>query len=162
MQPLSLRPSEEFERKYEKYGRMLFKIAMIHLGNRNDAEEAVQEAFLKLYHKAPPFRDEEHEKAWLIRVAVNHCKNLLGSAWFRRVLKRNDIERVGSAVEDSRLMDMVLKLPVKYKAAIHLFYYEDYSVKRIADTLNISESAVKMRLRRGRELLKFEWEEEAR
>jgi RNA polymerase sigma factor (sigma-70 family) len=149
---------DRFLEKYQLYGSMLFKIAMVHVGNKNDAEEAVQEAFIKLLIKAPPFLDSEHEKAWLIRVVTNICKNMVYSVWHRRVIKRDDIEIFSDSPTEIQLIEDVLRLPFKYKAVIHLYYYEEYSVKRIAETLHISESAVKMRLQRGREMLKMEME----
>ncbi|WP_409346223.1 RNA polymerase sigma factor [Paenibacillus sp. MBLB4367] len=158
MQPLSL-PNDGFSRKYSQYGSMLFKIAMVHLGNKSDAEEAVQEAFIKLLYKAPAFADTDHEKAWVIRVLVNICKNLTGSLWRKRVVRMEEIEAYCDSAEDAGLVESVLRLPFKYKAAIHLFYYEDYSVKQISEALRISESAVKMRLQRGREMLRLEMED---
>lgn len=147
-----------FIEKYNLYGSMLFKTAMVHLGNKNDAEEAVQEAFIKLLFKAPHFHDKEHEKAWLIRVVTNICKNMVYSIWHRRVIKRDDIEIFCDSPTEMQPIENVLRLPFKYKAVIHLYYYEDYAVKQIAETLSISESAVKMRLQRGREMLKMEME----
>lgn len=149
---------DNFLEKYTLYGNMLFKIAMVHLGNKNDAEEAVQEAFIKLLFKAPRFNEQEHEKAWLIRVLTNICKNIVISIWHRRVIKMKDIEMMCDSPSELQLIESVLRLPFKYKAVIHLYYYEDYPVKQIAETLKISESAVKMRLQRGREKLKMEME----
>ena len=158
MQELSLRPSDRFTEKYQSYGTMLFRIAMVHLGNKADAEEAVQETFVKLLSKAPVFHEPEHEKAWLIRVITNTCKNMRRSMWHKRVIHKEPIEVYGETQEDRDIIEQVLSLPVKYKTVIHLFYYEDYSVRQIADTLQISDSAVKMRLQRGRQLLKLEME----
>ena len=154
-------PGDGFSRQYNLYGSMLFKIAMVHLGNKSDAEEAVQEAFIKLLYKAPDFADAEHEKAWTIRVIVNICKNMTRSLWNKRVICMEEIEAYCDAAADAGILESVLRLPFKYKAVIHLFYYEDYSVKQIAEALQISESAVKMRLQRGREILKIEMEEQA-
>lgn len=159
MQTLS-HPNEGFPLKYSLYGSMLFKIAMIHLGNKSDAEEAVQEAFIKLLYKAPAFVGSDHEKAWMIRVLVNICKNMTGSPWSKRVVRMEEVKAYCDSAADAELLESVLRLPFKYKAVIHLFYYEDYPVKQIAEALRISESAVKMRLQRGREMLRMEMEEE--
>lgn len=159
MLPHSL-PNDGFSQKYSLYGSMLFKIAMVHLGNKSDVEEAVQEAFIKLLYKAPVFVDTEHEKAWVIRVLINICKNMTRSLWNKRVVRMEEVEAYCDSAADTELVESVLRLPFKYKSVIHLFYYEDYSVKQIAETLRISESAVKMRLQRGREMLRFEMEEE--
>lgn len=155
-QEQALQPGERFAEAYRQYGAMLYRIAIVHLGNKNDAEEAVQEAFMKLWHKAPAFREQEHEKAWLIRVLTNVCRNMHRNLWFRRKVGTPDVDVHYDRTEDRELLESVLRLPMKYKAAIHLFYYEDYSVKRIGDTLSLSESAVKMRLQRGRQLLRME------
>jgi RNA polymerase sigma-70 factor (ECF subfamily) len=160
MENTSLRPSDDFSEKYKIYGSTLYKIAMMYLGNKEDTEEAVQEAFMKLLYKAPKFNEHEHEKAWLIRVLINICKNMASSLWHKRVVKMDSVEACYDSAVDLQLLDSVLKLPVKYKAVIHLYYYEDYSVKKIAEILKLSDSAVKMRLQRGRELLKFELEGE--
>lgn len=159
MQTRSL-PIEDFNSKYKMYGSMLYKIAMVHLGNKNDAEEAVQEAFIKLMYKAPAFVDTEHEKAWVIRVLINICKNMTRSLWRKRVVHMEEIELYTNTTSEMELVEDVLRLPFKYKAVIHLFYYEDYAVKQIAEALQISESAVKMRLQRGRDMLRIELEEE--
>lgn len=159
MQSDSLRPGGDIADAYQIYGSMLFKIAMVHLGNKEDAEEAMQETFIKLLYKSPDFRDLEHKKAWLIRVMTNHCKNMQGSLWRKRVMKVEQIDDYFEFTSPDRvLMDHVLKLPFKYKTVIHLYYYEDYSVREIAGILQIKESAVKMRLNRGRKLLRMDLE----
>lgn len=154
------RPGKQVLETYEQYASMLFKIAVVHLGSREDAEEAIQDTFIKLMEKAPVFNDEEHRKAWLIRVLINHCKNVLGRIWRKREVSLVGIEPYCSTPEELDLMSHVLNLPVKYKTVIHLYYYEDYSIRKISETLEISESAVKMRLQRGRQCLKVELEGE--
>ncbi len=149
-----------FAQKYAMYGRMLYKIAYIHLGNQNDAEDAVQETFFKLLYKAPVFADANHEKAWVIRVICNICKNMSGSFWRKRVVQLEDHMKAVFDSKDFEMLELVLALPVKYKAVIHLHYFEGYPVKLIATILNIGESSVKMRLQRGRQLLKMEMEGE--
>jgi RNA polymerase sigma factor (sigma-70 family) len=144
--------------EYARYAHTLFKIAMIHLGKKTEAEDAVQEVFYRLLHRAPVFVDETHKKAWLLRVLINICKNMAVSFWRRRIVPLEDVVAYISEPEDQSMLALVLRMPFKYKAVIHLFYYEDYSVKEIANILEISESAVKMRLQRGREQLKWELE----
>jgi RNA polymerase sigma factor, sigma-70 family len=142
--------------KYKLYGRMVFKIAMVNLGNKEDAEETMQEAFYKLLYKAPEFNNEEHEKAWLIKVTVNLCRDILRSVWHKRVVKMEDIEKYYDDPSDSDIMKEIFELPAKYKTVIYLFYFEDYSIKQISEILKTKESAIKMRLQRGRQLLKIE------
>ena len=153
------RPGDHMMTIYETHADTLFRIAMVHLGRREDAEEATQDTFIKLMEKAPAFNDAEHQKAWLIRVITNHCKTLLGRGWRKREVMLETVEPVAADdAEDQALIELVLSLPVKYRAVIHLYYYEDYPVREISDILQISESAVKMRLKRGRQLLKLELE----
>ncbi|WP_438432109.1 RNA polymerase sigma factor [Gorillibacterium sp. sgz500922] len=161
MQRETSRPDERFSEAYEAYGTMLYRIAMVHLANRADAEEAVQDTFLKLLYKAPEFRDPGHEKAWLIRVVTNHCKSVRSSLWSRRVDKRDSLDFYEGTTADRQVLEEVIRLPDRYKAVIYLHYYEDYPVQEIAATLKIGISAVKMRLKRGRELLRLELKEES-
>lgn len=153
-------PSEElkeaFSVKYERYGDMLFKQCMVYLGNHIEAEEVMQEVFIKLIYKAPKFSTIEDEKRWVIRVTINLCKDRLKSFWRKKVISIEEIEFYAKSEEEINLTEFILKLPYKYKTVIHLYYYEGYKVKEIAEILKIRESAVKMRLKRGREILKME------
>lgn len=152
--------TDNFSQKYKLYSDMLFKICMIYLGNKEDAEEAVQESFLKLIYKSPQFNNNEHEKAWLIRVTINVCKDILRSIWRKRVINIEDIERYYDSSKELEIMEDIIRLPSKYKDVIYLYYFEDYSIKDISKILKVSESAVKMRLKRGRDTLKIELEGE--
>ena len=147
-----------FSHKYNLYGNMVFRIAMVNLGNKEDAEETMQEAFYKLLYKSPEFKDEEHEKAWLIKVTVNLCRDILRSVWQKKVVKMEGIEKYYGDPYDSNILKDIVQLPTKYKTVIYLYYFEDYSIKQISEVLKIKESATKMRLQRGRQLLKIELE----
>lgn len=149
---------QDFKEKYDQYCKLIYKIAFIHLGNKADSEEAVQEVFIKLYRNAPEFHDSEHEKAWLIRVTSNHCKNMLRSFWRKKVTQFEDLSVYFGSQKELENAQLIINLPTKYKTIIHLYYYEGYAVKEISDILKITESAVKMRLKRGREMLKMELE----
>lgn len=148
-----------FEAAYDAYGPMVYRLAMVYLGRRADAEDAAQEAFVRLLYKAPRFTDAEHEKRWLLRVTVNLCRDQLKGFWRRRAVELDpglpvrDPERLG-------LAEAIAALPETCKAVIHLHYYEGYSVAETAEILKLSQSAVKMRLKRGRELLQMEMEGE--
>ena len=152
------RTSSDFSHKYNLYGKMVFRIAMVNLGNREDAEETMQEAFYKLLYKSPEFKNEEHEKAWLIKVTVNLCRDILRSVWHKRVIKMEDIENYYDDPNEANILTDIIQLPTKYKIVIYLYYFEDYSIKQISEILKIKESAAKMRLQRGRQLLKVELE----
>jgi RNA polymerase sigma-70 factor (ECF subfamily) len=157
----SNRPFDCFSEKYDKYAMMLYRIAIAQLGNRQDAQEVLQDAFIRLLYRAPVFVSDEHEKAWLIRVTINLCKNRLRNPWHRRVVLADFDCADTMPPEDAFLLQQVLGLPSRYKSVIHLHYYEGYSVSEIAGILRIGQSAVKMRLKRGRSLLKMEMEGEA-
>ena len=140
---------------------MIFRsqIALLHLKKKEDAGEVVQEAFVRSFTKAPEFADEEHEKAWLIRVTINLCKNQLTSAWKRKVSPAEEIEIYGEDGEQKEILALVMALPTDYKDVIYLHYYQGYRVEELARILGVSVSAVKMRLMRGRKMLKLELEE---
>jgi len=152
--------SDNFSEKYILYGDMLFKVCMVYLCNKEDVEEVMQESFIKLIYNCPKFNNDEHEKAWLIRITINKCKDMLRSVWRTRVVNISDVHSYITSTSDIHTMEEIIKLPYKYKGAIHLYYFEDYSVKQISQTLKITESAVKMRLKRGRDILKIELEGE--
>ena len=134
--------------------------------NASDAEDVVQDTFLKYYMTRKNFDSEQHIRAWLLRVAINKAKNIQASFWYRNGVPLEDyIETLSFETPESRdLFEEVMKLPEKYRVVVHLFYYEDYSVKEIANILKISESNIKVRLSRGRAMLKDAlkegWEDE--
>ncbi|HEY5560986.1 MAG TPA: RNA polymerase sigma factor [Clostridiaceae bacterium] len=156
MQNSSQLVRDNLSEKYSLYGDMLFRICMVYLGNKEDVEEVLQETFIKLIYNPPKFTNTEHEKAWLIRVAINLCKDILRSVWHKRVIKMEDIKSYYDNPIDINIMEEILKLSSKYKAVIQLYYFEDYSVTKISEILKIRESAVKMRLKRGRDILKIQ------
>ncbi len=142
------------EAVFDRYGDMLFRICFSILVNNADAEDAVQDVFYKYMTKQPFFRDEDHRKAWLIRVATNRCKDMLRSRRIRSSVPLEEIEEHGVEQDEGEVLSLVFGLPIKYREAIVLHYFEGYGISEIADMLSLSESAVKMRLSRGRELLK--------
>ena len=145
-----------FAAVYDKYADMLYRLALSHTQRREDAEDAVQDVFTKYITASPRFSDDEHERAWLVRATVNRCHDLLRRGKIREHESLDDItdlpsEENGTATD---LFRTLAELPEKYKTAIVLHYLEGFSVEEVARMLGISLSAVKMRLSRGRELLK--------
>ena len=134
---------------------MLLRIAMTRLPSSADAEDVVQEVFLKLLTARPQFRDPEHEKAWLIRATLHRACDMARAA-ARRDLPLEDAELLpgGELPEPSPILSAVQALPAKYSAVIHLYYYEDYSIKEISKLLQIPVPTVGTRLSRGRERLR--------
>lgn len=138
----------------DEYCDTVFRVALIHLKSYADAEDAVQEVFLKLYHTDTTFNDTEHVKAWLLRVTINYCNSILRSSWHRRVFAADEVL---TSVEDEYkrgIVSSVLELPVKYRDVIYLYYYEGYSTAEISALMKVKEPTVRTRLVRGRALLK--------
>lgn len=148
----SCRP-EDFERFVTKHENKLYRTALAVMGNVSDAEDVVQDTFLRAYEKAPEFESEEHEKAWLIRVTANLCKSRLRSPWHRRKEPLLDTYPA-SEPEQHELLEQIMTLPSKYRAVIHLFYYEGYSVHDISELTGQKESTVRSHLTRARQKLK--------
>ena len=154
---------KEFEAKYNEYGNMLYKIAFLYLGNVSDTEDALQDVFTKYLCGNYKFKNHEHEKAWFIRVTQNKCLDCLKKSG-RKNECIDDVPVIAAYKDEDMEQDVIAKviaLPEKYKSAIILFYYNDYTVEEISKTLKISKSAVKKRLQRGREILKLELEDYA-
>lgn len=146
-----------------RYKDMIFRIAWNYFGNPFDAEDMVQETLMKLYTANPAFESEEHAKHWLIRVTLNLCKNTVRSPWRRRTVSLEEASDLVSfdKPEQSELFQSVMGLPEKYRTVLYLFYYEDLSVREIAQLLLVKESAVTTRLSRARQMLKSELMEAA-
>lgn len=145
------------EQVYRLYGTMLYRICCSYLGSVHDAEDALQDVFCKYMVKLPSFKSEEHRKAWLIKATVNHCKDVLRSKKRRQFFGYDEEIKEDAATksdEDFGVLEMIFSLPEKYKEVFVLHYLENISVMEISSICAISQSAVKMRLMRGRELLK--------
>ena len=146
--------NRQLEEAYDAYGTAVYRLAMAFLGHYADAEDVTQETFYRLLYRAPTFVDENHQKRWLLQVAANLCRNQLRGFWRKRVTQLEDT--VPAIVpEELEALNTVMALPEQYKLPIHLYYYEGYSVAETAEILKLGQSAVKMRLKRGRELLKI-------
>lgn len=139
-----------------KYSHMVFRVAFSYIGNHADAEDIMQDVFVKLYDCEKAFESEEHIKAWLLRVTINQCKSFL------KLCKKTAYEPIEAAehipspekIEESTLLPVVMTLSPKLRSVLYLHYYEDYSVKELSRILGISESSVTTRLMRARRQLK--------
>ena len=156
--PDSIR-DQTIERLILQYQTPLLRLCYIQLQDRALAEDAVQETFLKAYRGFASFRGDSSEKTWLIRIAVNTCRDIQRGGWFRHTDRRVTPEMlpVGAVHPDTEDLDLslaVMKLPRKIREAIILYYYQDMSTEEVAETLGIVQSSVSNRLRRGREKLR--------
>lgn len=141
----------------KEYSDMIIRIAVQNIKNSHDAEDIAQNVFIKLMKKKPDFKTNEHEKAWLIRVTINECKDYLKSAWMRKTTKLHEgIPMV--LKEEDKIIDVVYQLPFKYRNVIYLYYYEGYSVSEIAIILSKKENTISSLLFRGRKQLKSKLE----
>lgn len=144
--------NEYIEQLLEKYGDMVYRLALSRTKHIQTAEDIFQEVFLKLTNKLPEFKNESHEKAWLIRVTINCSKNLLSSAWYKRNIPLE--ENCNFITEEKKeIYFEVLNLPQKERTIIHLFYYEQFKLSEIARLLNITEKNAKTKLFRARKKL---------
>ncbi|KFZ41689.1 RNA polymerase subunit sigma-24 [Anoxybacillus flavithermus] len=145
---------EQIQRAMDEYGNMVLRLAYTYMRNQHDAEDVFQDVFIKLYEHMDRIQSEEHMKAWLIRVTVNVCKNKLKSFAYRKMDTYE--EWLHSSPIDSRgdVIEAVISLPTKYREVVHLFYYEGYQTKEIAELLKKRESTVRSLLARAREMLK--------
>lgn len=150
----------DIDRIVDTYGNMLFRICLVILCNESDAEDVVQDTFIKYLSKAPTFNDSEHEKAWFITVATNRCKNMRRYNIIRRHLDINDLQLYCKNEENYGLLEALMNLPHKQKVVLLLHYVEGYKVEEIAKVLNITVAAAKKRLQRGRELIRQNYREE--
>lgn len=149
-----VKSDEEVAAAFDKYGNSILRLAYSYLHNESDAEDILQETLIRYMKKAPNFESAEHEKAWLLRVAMNLSKNRIEYNNVRSTDELND-ELVAEERKDlSFVWEAVKLLPIRQREVIHLFYQEGYSSKDIAGILSQNESTVRSNLKRGREKLK--------
>ncbi len=148
----------DIEAAYDLYSDTLYRIALSHLHNDEDAQDAVHDVFMRYINSSPALRDANHEKAWFIRTTVNRCHDILR---YKKVRNHITLDEISEIIPDnsekelqSEVISLISQLDDKYKSVIILHYLEGFSVKEISVILKISESNTKMRLARGRDLLK--------
>ncbi|XEC95755.1 RNA polymerase sigma factor [Paenibacillus tarimensis] len=153
-----LRTDKELADVYQRNVDTIYRLCYLYLKNHSDAEDAVQTTFMKWLNTDKTFTGHEHEKAWLIVTAKNHCKDILKSWWkYRRVSmdpfpEKSYWEQHENAGE---VLEKLLLLPPKYKEVLYLYYYEEYSIKEISKLLERNESTIQSQLSSGRKRLKM-------
>lgn len=155
-----LRNNNVTEEILERNSATIYRIAYLRTGNTHDAEDIMQEVFLRFVRYKPQFQNLEHEKAWFIRTTINRTKSFFTSAWKRRTVALDDDIAVNDVIPEDNILDAVMSLPKDISTAIHLYYYEDMPVKDISEMMHKSESAIKSLLFRGRKMLKISLEED--
>lgn len=141
---------------FDRYSDMVYRLAFARVKNRYDADDILQEVFLRFIKQKGKINDQEHAKALLIRITINCSKSLLTSGWFKKTAPLEENLCVSMPERDA--LDAVLRLPTKYRTVIHLHYYCGYSVDEIAKILKSKPSTVKSQLHRARQKLKTDLE----
>ena len=152
-------PAPELERLVAQYQGAVLRTCSLYLCDRSQAEDAVQETFLKVYRNLDSFRGESSEKTWILKIAMRTCYDMNHSGWSRFFNRRVTPEMLPEASvpfteRDDALTQAVMRLPEKLRRVIILYYYQGLSVREIAETLGITQPSVSSRMKRGREKLK--------
>ncbi len=153
------KPIPDMNNLVDEYGDSLLRMCFLYLKDIHLAEDAVQDTFIKVYKNYTNFKGDSEEKTWVIRIAINICKNYLRSSWWKRIDEAAVLESITASnstdtLEDEALLLEIMKLSPKYKEVILLFYYQDMKIREISETLSIHEATVSVRLMRAREILK--------
>ena len=148
-------PEEEITRMVNEHQLALLRLCFTYLNDKDLAQDAVQETFLKAYRGLKTFRPEANEKTWLSRIAINCCRDINRSAWFRHTDRSVAVDTLPEPAlqpsdEDNALTIEIMKLPKRLREAILLYYFENMTTPEIAETLRISQQAVSDRLVRAR------------
>ncbi|PYG88875.1 RNA polymerase sigma-70 factor (ECF subfamily) [Ruminiclostridium sufflavum DSM 19573] len=143
-----------------EYGDSLLRMSFLYLKDYHLAEDAVQDTLLKVYRGYSSFNGKSSEKTWIMRIAINVCKNYLRSNWWKRIDAEAVLETIPATeaemIQDDTLLRVIMSLPVKYREIILLYYYQELKIHEIAEVLHIPESTASIRLKRARERLKSE------
>lgn len=141
----------------DKYSDMVLRIAYTYLKNRADAEDIVQDVFLRIIDKKPSFNEESHEKSWLIRATINMCKNKVNMFWNKNKCSIDDVQEFAVSDKyntDTSVFQAVMALGEKYRVVVYMYYYEGYSTPEIADVIGKNETTIRSLLHRARNKLK--------
>lgn len=142
------------ERIVEEYSDIILRLAMHHVKNRSEAEDITQKVFLKVLKLRPDFQSPEHEKAWILRVTINLCKDYLKSSWFRKITYMEENYSTGFKEYRGELLSVVQRLPQKYRNVVYLYYYEEMSITEVSGILGVKEGTIMSLLHRARAKLK--------
>lgn len=158
---------KEIEEILNTYGDTVYRMAYTQIKSRTLADDVYQDVCVKLLKQKRKIEPEEHLKAWLLRVTINCCKDYWKSAWVQKISwsanSKENLEASGNnpmEQETGFVTERVLNLPEKYRTVIHLYYYEGYSQKEIAELLGKKENTIASQLARGKALLKIELEKD--
>ena len=158
MEEKPLRTGGELEKVMDRYQNMVYGLALARTGSAADAEDVFQEVFLAYFRTGKTFREEEHRKAWLLRTAVNMSRRVTNATYRKKVVSLEAGENIPAAPfrspEENQVWQAMQALPENYRLPIYLFYFEELSTDEIAKALSIRPGTARMRLSRGRDLLR--------
>lgn len=151
--------NQRLEQLVDRYQEQVMRMCFLYLCDKTLAEDAMQETFLKVYRALDTFRGEASEKTWIMRIAIRTCYDMNHSGWFRVFNRQVTPDMVPETAvpfeeSDDELMNAVIRLPIRLREVILLYYYQHMNVNETAEALGISQSSVSGRLKRGRERLK--------
>lgn len=150
----TIRSNAEIERIYREYNNTIYRICFAYMKNASEAEDLVSDTFFQLIKKGPSFENAEHEKAWLIRVASNLCKNSL-KHWRRKCVDIDAVaETPGEKLYVDETLEVIKNLPNKYKTVVYLYYYEGYNSGEIAEILKKPSSTIRNHLKEAKAILR--------
>lgn len=144
----------DMESVYKKYRNTVYRAAFSCCKDHIQAEDVTSDVFYRYFTCKKPPEGDEHIKAWLIRTAINCCKDIFKSFRYKNVVSLDETQLVYETPEESEVYHAVISLEAKYRIVIHLYYYEGYTTAEISDMIHKSDSAVRSRLSRARKLLK--------
>ena len=153
MEGSSSRSADAIEKMVRVHSDMLFRIALVMLGNKYDAEDVLQETVIRYMQKAPAFNSPEHEKAWLIKVVTNLCRDVQRYRMRHPKISYDELQGFVSDPGNCGIIEALMTVPENFRIVMLLYYVEEYRVEEIANIIGKSASAVKMRLKKGRKLL---------
>ena len=151
------RASGEMDQIIDRYQNMVYGLALAKTNSPADADDVFQEVFLACFQSGKTFRDEEHRKAWLLRTAVNMCRRVTASTWRRKTVpleEQREVSVLFRERSENLVWEAVQRLEEKYRLPVYLFYFQELSTAEIAKALGIRPGAVRMRLSRGRDMLR--------
>lgn len=151
-----MKTEKELTAAVNKYGDLVLRLCLIHLKNKADSDDIFQEVFLRYYRHNGSFESDEHEKAWIIRVTNNACKDLLRNFFHSRTVSIDEIGELQGRDETEyrEVFEAVLSLPEKNREVVYLHYYEGYKAREIASILKMNVNTVYTLLTRSKEMLK--------
>lgn len=156
------RSNEEITQIFNRHVDTVYRVCFMYMKNKHDTEDMVQNTFIKLMNDGTVFESWEHEKAWLIRTAINLCKDHFRHWWSKTVsIDKIPEDAVELSFDTDGTYEMIMSLPPKYKTVIYLYYYEGYSTAEIAKMLNKNHSTIRSHLYNARKLLKIKMEDDS-